>query len=869
IIRPECLVFVVPLLLFFSINKSFAQFADDFSDGDFTSNPVWSADNGANWIVDSNQLRSNSSTASSSFYITTPSLKAEAGQWEFYVNLQFNTSSANFVDVYLIADQSNLASGTLSGYFVRIGGTPDEISLYKMVSGSASILINGADGVTNVSSSTLNIKVIRNAANEWSLWRDTAGTGSNYFLEGTTTDNTITNSSFFGIKITQSTSSFFAKHFFDNFYIGDIVLDTMQPEIQSITPISSSQLDVLFNEKVEQATAETASNYSVSNTVGTSVSSVLQPDQKTVRLTFLNTFPNATTSTLTVFNVKDESGNAIISTSKDFFYFEPVPAQEKDVIITEIMADPSPTVGLPDAEFIEIHNRSNKPFDLMNWKISDGSSTGSLPSHIIRPGEYVILTSASSATLFSSLGASLGVSNFPTLNNAGDPLELKDNSDTRIDFVNYSDAWYRDEDKRAGGYTLELIDLNNPCGESDNWAASEDSKGGSPGIQNSIFANKPDLTGPKLVTAIPTSDTSIKVVFNEKLKNEMPPLSDFVITPDRALASINFADATLTTFNITLTNPLQPGITYTLTANTIQDCNGNFVQSEFSHTVFGLPQQADSLDILINEILFNPRPNAVDFVEVYNHSAKFINLKDFVIANFENGVAVNSKPLSSDDFLFVPFSYLVLTENGDIVKGEYVLAQQENFFECSLPSFNDDEGSVAVVNSSGKILDAFIYADDYHSTFLKDDEGVSLERISFELADAEQNWKSAATSAGYATPGYVNSNSILESQIADEAVDIEPEIFKPHGGQPEFTLINYNFEQGGYVANISIYDLQGRLVKEIANNEILASNGFYRWDGDREDGSKARIGYYTVWFEVFNASGEVKKFRKRVVIAGF
>ena len=77
---------------------------------------------------------------------------------------------------------------------------------------------------------------------------------------------------------------------------------------------------------------------------------------------------------------------------------------------------------------------------------------------------------------------------------------------------------------------------------------------------------------------------------------------------------------------------------------------------------------------------------------------------------------------------------------------------------------------------------------------------------------------------------------------------------------------NYHFEQSGYVANATILDQQGHTVKSLANNEVLGVEGFIRWDGDRDDGSRARAGYYMVWFEVFNVDGKISTFRKRVVV---
>jgi flagellar hook assembly protein FlgD len=118
---------------------------------------------------------------------------------------------------------------------------------------------------------------------------------------------------------------------------------------------------------------------------------------------------------------------------------------------------------------------------------------------------------------------------------------------------------------------------------------------------------------------------------------------------------------------------------------------------------------------------------------------------------------------------------------------------------------------------------------------------------------------------GFATPGFVNSN--VGGEQSANKITINPEIFEPINGQPNFTQIQYNFEQGGFVATIKILDYQGREIKQIVENAILGTEGFFRWDGDTNEGSKARTGYYTIWFGVFNANGQLNTYRKRVVVA--
>src|SRR5258706_7990281 len=199
-----CFVFVI-----FTFSFSTAQLNEQFTDGDFSENPVWTGSS-ADWIVNSAlQLQSNNTVTNSTFYIATPSTLAISAQWEFYLKFDFNPSSANYIDVYLTASSSDLSQAGATGYFVRVGNIDDEISLYrKDAGGTLTKIINGVNGVLNKSASTIKIKVIRDASNQWTLLRDLSGTGNTFTNEGLVTDATYMTSSFFGILIKQSTASF-------------------------------------------------------------------------------------------------------------------------------------------------------------------------------------------------------------------------------------------------------------------------------------------------------------------------------------------------------------------------------------------------------------------------------------------------------------------------------------------------------------------------------------------------------------------------------------------------------------------------------------------------------------------------------------
>ena len=98
--RKKTFIFFYSLFIF---NCADAQLKEDFNDGDFSSNPEWTGDT-TGFIVNAGlQLQSNNKTEGSSFYLSTKNEIATNGQWEFWMRLAFNPSSANYVDAYLTA----------------------------------------------------------------------------------------------------------------------------------------------------------------------------------------------------------------------------------------------------------------------------------------------------------------------------------------------------------------------------------------------------------------------------------------------------------------------------------------------------------------------------------------------------------------------------------------------------------------------------------------------------------------------------------------------------------------------------------------------------------------------------------------------
>jgi Lamin Tail Domain len=541
-----------------------------------------------------------------------------------------------------------------------------------------------------------------------------------------------------------------------------------------------------------------------------------------------------------------------------------------DVVIDEIMADPAPQIGLPSNEWIELKNTSTAPIHLQNWRIGDATSiSGPMPNFILKPDSFVIVCSSGSVAAMSAFGSTISVTSFPSLDNDGDQLFLRAVNGKTIHAVNYSSAWYRNDVKKDGGWTLEMIDPNSPCTGSDNWKASIHILGGTPGKKNSVDAVNHDAAAPQLKRAYTTDNTTIILVFDEPVDS----LSGATIANYSIDGGIIFTSATTIAplFNqvqLKTTAPLIANTVYMITATQVKDCMNNMI-GPANKVKAGLPVDAVAGEWIINEILFNPRSNAHDYVEFYNNSHKIFDAAKLYIANRNgNGTVSSIKVLSASPCYVFPGDYFVATEDADNLALNYLVSNPDNVLIVSpMPSYLDNDGDVIALNFQGEIVDEVKYKDDWHFKLINDAEGVSLERIDpGGISQDETNWHSAASTAGYGTPSYKNSQYKLLNSI-NATVEVIPKIFSPdNDGRDDIVTIQYEVTEPGYVANITVFDVAGRPVRLLVRNGILGIKGHWNWDGLTDKGLKLPVGNYIIFTEMFNLQGKKEMFKNVVVL---
>ena len=541
-----------------------------------------------------------------------------------------------------------------------------------------------------------------------------------------------------------------------------------------------------------------------------------------------------------------------------------------DIVISEFMADPSPVVGLPPSEWIELKNTTGHAISLQNWRITDASGqSGPVPAYLLQPDSFLIICSSSALTAMNQFGSSVAVSSFPSLDNDGEWIALKAPDGRIIHTVNYTSEWYGNALKKEGGWSLEMKDTHNPCSGKSNWTASTHPAGGTPGKKNATDAINEDKEPPQLLRAYSTDSITIRLVFDEPLDSLTAALiPHYSCVPGLTIVNALPVSPLFNEVQLKMSAAISYNTVYTIGATGLTDCKGNAMTA--MEVKAGRPSDADPQDIVINEILFNPVPNGYDYVELYNRGTTIIDAARLFIANRNSsGVISSIRVLSPQPFYIFPGEYLVVTEEVDQLPLFYqVLNPAAAVPVSSLPSFPDDEGDVIILNAQGAVIDEVKYKDDWHFKLISNAEGVSLERLDpGGLSNEPGNWHSAATTAGYGTPGYKNSQYHLVEATA-ATITVSPVLFSPdNDGRDDLAMIQYAVNEPGYIANLVIFDAAGRPVRNLVRNSLLGISGRWVWDGLDEKGMKLPVGTYILYTELFSLQGKKERHKQVVVLA--
>lgn len=864
--------FSLLLLLSVTTTNRAQSLIERFDDGNFDENPTWTGLTNLFAVTNGElQLRDPAPPANGTAYlaVAAPTDITQATTWEFYVRLAFPPSTTNFARIYLSSNSPQL-DGALNGYFVRIGGVSgdaDAVELFRQNGTTNTLLITGQTGAVALEPALARVRITRSTSGEWSMSADYTG-DNNFIAQGApVTDTTHPAGSFAGVYC-RYTATRAQAFFFDDIIIDPLYSDTAPPVLNSAVAESANSILLNFNEPLEAASAENTGNYFINSGIGQPASAQLTANPTQVRLQLASALVNLQTYQVSATGIRDATGNIAGVQTANFTFYNIQPAQPGDLIITEFMPDPSPVISnLPESEYLELYNRSNKVLQLQDISYSNGGTPQPLPSFLLLPGKYVTVCNLSNAAAFAAFGDVAGMNSFPALTNSADEIILSNAQGDELLYLAYDLSWYRDPAKTEGGWSMERIGNDLPDNCPANWRASVDPRGGTPGQANSVQGTPDDNAGPMLLRAALPTASSIIVTFDEPLSEAGLSAAWFTLSDGIAVNSATLLSPA-TQVLLVLSAPLLAGRAYTLSITAdAQDCLGNRAAAGMS-TRIGLAEAMAPGDLVINELLFNPRSGGQDFLELYNPSAKILNLKGLQIQNAQR--TTNFSTIFQSDFLLFPDEYAAVSDDISNIQAYYNVPDIRTLVQNSLPGFDDESGNATLL-FNGVVIDAYDYSESWHSPLLDTKDGVSLERIDpAGPSNSAGNWHSAAAAVSFATPGYRNSQFRSSPSFADEMISIPNKTFSPDGdGHDDVLQIFYAAENAGFLLNLRIFDANGRAVRTLLRSELLGSEGVFKWDGANEEGTKARTGIYILWIELFHPDGQVERLKKTCVLAGY
>lgn len=818
-------------------------------------------------VNQSSQLQLSANSAGESFIFRPYKYSSDSMAWTIYCKLLFSPSTSNKLRIYLAADIPD--PFTSDGYFLEIGenGNEDRWHLFARQNNSTTLLGSGMVAKFSSDPSECRFSIKRIGDTLWQVSTDYSET-NNLIIEGEFFDpvQLPLKDSYFGLYC-QYTDTRKDKFIFDDIGIRIQESDTIKPYIIKAEIVDDLHLKIEFNETTDEMQSMDISNYRIDlshHPLRVDKSTI---DEKTYILTFEKAFEPEKIYRLYYKDIKDISGNSVSENqSIEFKSQQYHSAKNGDLLINEFMADPSPSAGLPETEFIELLNISGKILQLKNLSIADGSSISeNFPDFILEPDSMIILYHKSDSSLFKDFGKAIGLSKFPTINNSDEILRLFDSHNELMHQVNFSDTWYQNSFKKNGGYSLELKKPRQSCKGAEVWGPSEHILGGTPGKINTGYNLESDQIAPILLTYHVPNEYEIELIFNESLDATSVQQTINYTLNNLLPASADIHSTENNKVILFFEKSFQGGSIYMLNIKNIRDCSKNYI-SETSIEI-SIPAEPQAGDLVWNEILFNPETGGEDFVEIYNKSNKAISIRDVYLSN----------PLSEprfiklkSDHIVLPQSYVALTSDKKSLMLKYPNSDEQHIIETEIPSLDDNKGILLLAiqkNNSLMVIDSLQYMEDWHNPLLVDKEGVSLEKINPILLSAIKNhWQSSSASANYGTPGTKNSQYLEEIHNKDHQYYIPSHVISPNqDGYRDFLGIEFNLDLSGYKIRAEIYDLSGQLIYVISQ-QIIGPQEVLKWNAVDLMGQKVPSGNYILIMQLVHPEGSKLSFKELIVV---
>lgn len=722
-----------------------AQVSEGFDDGELHRQPTWNGDTLRFRVNTNKQLQSRPLSTADTAYVYGWSPRLLNTSWEFYAQTDFDPSSTNLFRFY-IASGSQYLNHALTGFFVQVGenGAADQVKLFLQEDAKLTALIqSGPIARAKVDTFKVWCKVTLGGAGSWDLYYKLNFTDA-WTHAGTAQYYPNFYTSYYGWSI-RHTATRSDKFFFDDLSIQLYEPDTSGPVLMDLSLLSGKMLQLQFNEPIDSlklASIELQLNESpiiatikMGSTAREITCSLLQP------------LPIGE-NTWRIKGLYDSIGNFSVEWQvKNFEYYPQAKSNAGDVIMSEFLPDPSPSIGLPDVEFVELYNRSQKIINLDQWSLSDGTNTCHLSRKYLYPGELLILCRESDLDLFADFNSVYGISCWTSLNNSADSILLINELGERIDKVIYDLNSYKNNNKKAGGYSLERA-VHYPFRPSFyTLMASNSEIGGTPGTLS------PDALAEFLNFQL--EEFYISDAHHIKLRFSHMPDTNFMqeknsiqydgIGFEQAMA----VDVLYREYELYFTEAFEKGREYQFQFAVQSGFLKQGLQSEFLRISYN-PPRSDYF-VSINELMVDPYPAQglplAEYIELYNNEEEDANLINWKIK-------VDNTQYTIPTLQIPPKSHIILC-----VLDDSLFLSDYGVTRCVSKSFTlpNTGAQVQLINQQGRIMDSITYSLFHYQNNQKATGGFSLERIDpASRCNKINNWIASAAQQG-GTPGRENA----------------------------------------------------------------------------------------------------------------
>ena len=525
------------------------------------------------------------------------------------------------------------------------------------------------------------------------------------------------------------------------------------------------------------------------------------------------------------------------------------------VVINEVMYNTEEN----DQEWIELFNLSQEKRNLKNWQICDSRSTKVIDStFVLPPNAYAVLAGKDLPHCDRSKVLHISL---PALNNGGDDIVLLSPVGDAIDSLHYKSDYGGDK-----MISLERIRTDKPTNDPTNWSSSTDSAGSTPGRYNSvspkdfdvgflpdqwrITPNKPQQgQSIHFFGAVKNVGRNDLDAFDISIKAMSLDSSEHIEIDRKELASLMQGEARH--FDV-IWHSVSAGV-YLINAEIHFSLDGDIKNNVLTDTAC---ISYDYNSLVINEIYYQPAKDLSEAIELVNHSESKIELYQWKLSDSDS----SEKLVISDSSLtFHAGQFAILAPVDSLFDTADVLCPVSGF-----PSLRNTADTLFLYDFNNRRVDEVGYSDNWGGA-----KGRSLERINPDIASDERtNWATCVHPDGH-TLGRQNSVHVTKKH-AQAVLSVSPNPFSPDGdGIDDVTMVTLKLPEVVPRATIKIFDIRGRLVRYLLNNELCGEERTVVWDGRDNEGLRCRMGIYIVYVETINVSDTtIEETKTTVVLAG-